>query len=1052
MRDRSRNPGVLLRLAVLCALTVECHGRSEGGRSYPLPAGVKTVKAMAVDRHGMLWIGTNLGLLRLDGVRYTPFGAWVGVPEAAVESLAVGLDGALWIGMGGGVYRLDGQQAERVDPEEAVDLQRGGEGMFAVDRERGLRFLGRDGGGWKRHRVRDVRVVGPLYGDGAGVTFPMAGNLVTAQWMGDRVVVGREEIRGGGEWQQAAKSSEGLELASSSVAARAELRGKAWEVVTRSPIRVRDPQQRVFAAVPRVGDPVRIHHLNYLYFPFRSPKRLEPELVLRLDGWRLALYEQEKQEIVVYDPLGSSLVLETSAGLRNAPIGLNFSGSWMATTAQGIYRLWVGGDSDCSPGVGFQFHFCPWNPQVREPFWHVHLDAKKRYWAVHQEWGLVRLDVRGQIVEKVPTPAPLRTKDIREILETPDGRLFVSSKIGMYEVLVKAKTELREADVAPGVYNMGFTKDRRGRWWALFDGVLALYEDGTWKKRELPDCLWSKRLRGAAIEEEDRIWFAMRENGGFVYTEKKNGGEWTCETLDAEKGFPQPTHMLRISPEGRIFRASRTEVFAAIRENGRPPLLADDWVRIGEQEGLSEGDVHMQGTVIGSVARGESTWITTTKGVTALTGAYWRARGPVVVSEVEREDGTDRLGPVGWQPRHYRRLVRLKLADLPLSFSHALRPVDWRAKSADGTALTQWTAAKGEVVELAGIRGSVRGIEFRRRDGAAMGDFVIPESRMAQLYSWRWEAMGGTLALCWLAWLPLRRSAWWERMQYHWEGWRYSLLDRLARRSNKIPYLLVPGQRLRSRYEVDECIAQGGFSEVYRAHDVETGEAVAVKALSLENPLRPDYPAWLQARFLDELRALRTLRHPGIVEMREAWIEPEGVPCIAMPLLRGETLRHILKQHGRLPLEAASRLIGQVGEALQAAHDAGIVHSDVKPENIMIRGGSMEDWQAIVIDFGTSQLRQQAGALGREGQVAGTLAYMAPEQAMGRTVAATDLYALGLVALEMLTGVRGGTPEDALDAELQALLREALAVDPAERPMSAAEWARRFAQAGKRRE
>jgi serine/threonine protein kinase len=267
------------------------------------------------------------------------------------------------------------------------------------------------------------------------------------------------------------------------------------------------------------------------------------------------------------------------------------------------------------------------------------------------------------------------------------------------------------------------------------------------------------------------------------------------------------------------------------------------------------------------------------------------------------------------------------------------------------------------------------------------------------------------------------------------------------------------GRLVGGRYRIQRQLGAGGMATVYLAHDSELERSVALKLLA--EHLTGD--ASLRKRFLREARLAAGLVHRNVVQVYDIG-EDEGRPFIVMEYVEGETLAAEVRRRGRLdPSEVVSAAI-QACAGLEAAHAAGLVHRDVKPENL-IRG---RDGTVKVADFGIA--RAAAGTMLTEhGAVLGTAAYIAPEQARGeRVTAAADLYALGVVLYQLLTGqtpFQGETLAEILTKreeaaitppgelapdvppELEAVVMRCLARNPDYRLSSAAELARELAEA-----
>jgi serine/threonine-protein kinase len=205
---------------------------------------------------------------------------------------------------------------------------------------------------------------------------------------------------------------------------------------------------------------------------------------------------------------------------------------------------------------------------------------------------------------------------------------------------------------------------------------------------------------------------------------------------------------------------------------------------------------------------------------------------------------------------------------------------------------------------------------------------------------------------------------------------------------------------LAGRYRLTDRIAAGGMGEVWRGEDVLLNRAVAVKLLPTD---RAGDESFL-ARFRAEARYAASLSHPGIARVYDYGESAEfGGAYLIMELVKGEPLSAILARAGRLSPDATLDIVGQAARALDAAHQAGIVHRDIKPGNLLVAGGGTTK----ITDFGiaTAVRAAQASHLTETGMVMGTAMYVSPEQATGAPVdASSDLYSLGVVAYECLAG------------------------------------------------
>ena len=205
----------------------------------------------------------------------------------------------------------------------------------------------------------------------------------------------------------------------------------------------------------------------------------------------------------------------------------------------------------------------------------------------------------------------------------------------------------------------------------------------------------------------------------------------------------------------------------------------------------------------------------------------------------------------------------------------------------------------------------------------------------------------------------------------------------------------MPGEVIAERYEVEKLVGTGGMSSVYRARDTLLERHVALKVL---HPHYGDDPEYVE-RFRREARSVAQLSHPHIVTVIDRG-EDDGQQFIVFEYIDGENLKQMLARTGPLPARRALELAIEIADALAFAHEHGLIHRDVKPQNVLVS----PDGDARVTDFGIARSLDVEHGVTQTGTVLGTSNYLSPEQASGKpTTPATDVYSLGVVLYELLT-------------------------------------------------
>jgi serine/threonine-protein kinase len=267
------------------------------------------------------------------------------------------------------------------------------------------------------------------------------------------------------------------------------------------------------------------------------------------------------------------------------------------------------------------------------------------------------------------------------------------------------------------------------------------------------------------------------------------------------------------------------------------------------------------------------------------------------------------------------------------------------------------------------------------------------------------------------------------------------------------PQGIMPGDVLANRYRIQRLLGKGGMGAVYLAHDDVLGDLVALKVIS--SAWAADEAAMVE-RFKRECAAARKVSSPYVIRIHDLGEARPGLLYLSMEYVQGRTLAEVMAARGLVPIADCVDILGQICNGLTAAHDAGVIHRDLKPGNVLVG----ERNAVKIIDFGLATAAAADGGTAT-GLLLGTPYYMSPEQVRGRRVdAASDVYSLGALAYHLVTGRPPFSGENAIavgfahlselpapprqlrsdvPVELDAAIMSALAKEPTERPRSAAE-------------
>jgi ligand-binding sensor domain-containing protein len=1021
-------------------------------RVYPNPS--ITILAITEGPDGFLWLAAADGLYRFDGFHYHKITSY---PFGTARVVAFTGDGSLWSGDFEGLARVRNNQFEVVLREEVSDLAAYPDQLFL--RTLGFARVGLDGSvrrlKYRTRRDFTIDSSGRLW---AVCIWPPARACAIDPKQPDAFQ--SFELPSGYEFHQVAPDSKGriwaadVEHAVLVEDGRAVLklqRRQSRETSRPSPLLAGRNGQLWF-----IGE--TIHGLNSKidFYDRADHNRFAPMSGLqdsRGHLWVASLGQGLVEWIP--DPQWSRWFPEHFAGEPMVQVLRDRKGSTFLTTQKNIYRHNPGADQ--------------WSPLTTQNWRYEGLLPLEGggFFASIRNLGLARLSAQGAVLERIKDLLP-RGEQYREIVRDGKGRFWVGTKRALLRIEGQAGSlHLRQEhlpDVPAGEWEqpVDLEVDTNGRLWAGYGAGIAWLDDqDRWRKLVTDQPV--TRIRSFTIAGDD-IWVAHRRSGAFSRLHR-NGETWAVTLFSANAGYgPVDTEFLKRDSRGWIWRGTPNGVYVS---DGRH-VMPNDWIHIHPENGLATNDNTLYGFF--EDADG-SIWIAGEEGLSHFSpSASWfdapSAAPPPQITRVEA-DGRVFLFPTP-EPTALpaaTTILRIDVGtlhapqfrDYPLCYR--LLPVskDWQL-SRDGTLEFRNLPEKAYTLEIG----------YAGNGPSAVASYPLRIG--SDPSGLTWLRLIGLFVAAGALVLIVHRAPWFERVKFRIEKAVFMFRRRYARRNfssssgRGAPATDYSGETLAGRYCLSRIVSRGGFSVVYEGRDLLDGNARrAVKVLNRNS----GQESWVRDRFAHEVAALRSIQHPGVVRILDSWISPAGEPCLAMPFLDGPTLREALSP---VPLsrERVARMITQIGAALSEVHARGIIHRDLKPENLMLLSPGTDQEQPVIIDFGTAGLRTAENELAATTLMSGSFHYMAPERLTGRYSPASDVFSLGVIILEMLTGKRlsdlsaiffdpsfQGELENALQARLgvgaakivAAGLSAAYDPEPRRRPSAVKAWSEEMAAA-----
>ncbi len=1072
----------LLILLLLCATPWK-------GWSQPFASGARThapasgqgvdARLLLEDGEGGVWVSGPNGTFRYDGVRYLPASVF-GLPMTPATQFEQTADGTLWVLLGERLWWRDGARFYALPESERFEaLAAGGDLLYVLQPPGLLTVLTRTKGGARPNQLPgDSRRVLEQAGESWWLTrstltvrqrqiqgrpdgkvwFGTFKSFTWAQWSGTGWTSGTVELSPPTDplWQVVPVGEQ--DFLSTDGHSVVHYRREKTSFVRRSLVasESRLAREHIFTSaygtwVLIQGTCVRLlpDGQSIEYFRYGGPQALHGlyagKRVLWASAGQAGLLSFARDRTIEWIDAYDSSVAPARFAVHQGD-RLLFGRADLTYEVAPALRTW-----DAGLGEPLKVQGTRWFglPAAAAPYVDSAVAPDGSLWQLLTKAGAAHLTAEGQFLfTAAGHTAGRRLAQMRRMTVSADGRVWVASTENLWEVT--PGTESPQPVYRPGGpwqgqrYVADFVQDRANALYAVTDGGPLRYASGQWSEEKWPGCLLEKAVATMAIEGANSWWIAYRNRPAFTHASRFGNGGWNCRHFDAEHDFPGRAVFLRFDRRGWLWRGDAQGVWVA---TGPEKSCPRDWVRLGPAEGLLDAEMtpvfleEPDGQVLVGV------------------GHMLQRIPPGLVKPSPTEPPAFSVLEQGGEVRALEASVRVKqgeaaslLVGLPAGdLPGALPSLEYRYgaeawKPLEGYALPLADAEPGAVAAQVRFAGSnlTRALEVQ----------VLPV--------W-WRGWPARMAFAGLAgagvWMliPL-----FQRAVYRFGKWRYQRRNSPAFTAN-LPLAPLPewpaGTLLQKRYRVDGILARGGFSDIFAATDEETGQAVVIKRLRPLPFTAERSLAWLKKRFLREVGVASLLRHPGILPVLDAWFDDDGIPHIALPRVHGVNLREYLTERAPLPRTQALHFLRSIAETVQAAHERGVIHCDLKPENIMIPAASGESpVRPIVVDFGTSALHLQSTVLSEQTVTGGTLRYMAPEQLLGRYSTATDVYAFAITALELLIEVRYDSLDLPIDRdweanltdylrsrdlpeETSALLVAALRWDPTQRPAELLQWA-----------
>jgi tRNA A-37 threonylcarbamoyl transferase component Bud32 len=535
-------------------------------------------------------------------------------------------------------------------------------------------------------------------------------------------------------------------------------------------------------------------------------------------------------------------------------------------------------------------------------------------------------------------------------------------------------------------------EDHTHKLWACYNGgLVGGSEDGSWRELTTKDGLLVNACWSLAALHNGDVWYGYYNTPAFAMVRPTADGRFNVRQFRAGDEIRDPESInFDVDQRGWLWRGGNQGLSVADPANAE----AGRWLYLDQSDGLSGEGVNSGSYFAdsdGSIWMGiDVSILHYLPPVDLLTP---KSAPQVFLSSFSWENATSRIAEAIADLPHGHNVVA-HIGSLQFDRRNALR-LRYRVLPEQSA----WRESNSLDLALGSLSSGAHTFEVQGRIFTGPWSPIVSRSLTVLRPIWLSWPLFACLALTGSSALGLGLS--WRRRRAKRRA--RSLLPDL--RELRLEALApevhdVLGTVLDARYEVGEILARGGFATVLSGHDLtQDRKRCAIKIFRLE--LKDD--EWMARRFQQEVSALEQIHHPNVVCILGHGTTPGGAPYLVMEFINGKTLRETM-QENRMAAPRIASFLRQAGSALDQIHTRNIYHRDLKPENIMIRAAASPEKEFVIIDFSIAIVKDPDKSMHGISRAAGSFAYMAPESVLGYAVAATDIYSLAKILIEMLTG------------------------------------------------